>query len=71
MKRKDYIGEIRGLSEQDLAERARTLSEELMKLRFRNASGQLDQHHRVREAKTSLARVLTVLKQKRQAEAGA
>ncbi len=58
MKRKEFLKEIGGLSTEDLRTRATTMAEELMKLRFRNASGQLTQGHRIGELKRNLARVL-------------
>jgi large subunit ribosomal protein L29 len=61
MKRKELLKEINGLSTEDLATRARGMAEELMKLRFRNASGQLTQGHRIGELKRDLARVQTIL----------
>ena len=58
MKRKEFLKEIGGLSTEDLRARANSMAEELMKLRFRNASGQLTQGHRIGELKRNLARVL-------------
>ena len=59
MKRRDFISEIRKLSDQELIERERSLSEEIMKLRFRKASGQLEEMHRITEVRLSLAIVKT------------
>lgn len=64
MKRKDQLGELRKLSNDELKARSRGLGEELMKLRFRQASGQLQQGHRLKQAKRELARVETIRKQK-------
>jgi ribosomal protein L29 len=61
MKRKDLLAEIRALKPAELTARARSLGEELMKLRFRKSSGQLEQAFRVGQAKRELARVLTEL----------
>lgn len=61
MKRKDQLTEIRGMSAADLKARAKSLSEELMKLRFRKASGQLEHGHRMGQLKRDLARVRTVI----------
>jgi len=57
MKRKEIIADIKGLTAEDLQSRARSTAEELMKLRFRKASGQLEQSHRIPELKKNLARV--------------
>ncbi len=68
MKRRDMLKELRGLSAKDLQERAKKTAEEAMKLRFRKASGQLEQSHRIGQLQRELARVLTCLKEaKRQA----
>ncbi len=61
MKRADFLKEIKGLSKEDLKQRARQVAEELMKLRFRAASGQLDQAYRIGLLKKDLARIQTVL----------
>lgn len=61
MKSSEFLKEIRGLSQEDLRKKARELAEELMKLRFRKASGQLEQGHLLSEVQRNLARVKTVL----------
>lgn len=61
MKANDFKAEIAKLNVDELKERARVLSEELMKLRFRKASGQLDKSSRLQEVRRSLARVKTSL----------
>ena len=61
MKSAEFLKEIRGLSKDDLKQRARQTAEELMKLRFRVATGQLDQSHRIGLLKRNLARIQTVL----------
>jgi len=65
MKRKELIREIRTLSETDLKERARSIAEERMKLRFRKASGQVEQPHRLIALRRELARIQTVLREKK------
>ncbi|MBN8547802.1 MAG: 50S ribosomal protein L29 [Deltaproteobacteria bacterium] len=70
MKRKEFLNEVKGLSTEDLTARARTMSEELLKLRFRNASGQLTQGHRIGELKRNIARINTMMASKK-AEASA
>jgi len=68
MKAKEFINELRGLSLEDVKEKRRSLSEELMKLRFRKAVGQLDRSHRISEVKRNIARVVGVLSEKTQAQ---
>ena len=58
MKKREFLKEISGLNLEALNSRARELAEELKKLRFRVASGQLEQTHRLREVRRNLARVL-------------
>ena len=65
MKRREFHSEISNLSLDELKSRARALSEELMKLRFRAASNQLNQSHRINELRKNLARIQTVLASKR------
>lgn len=59
MSSKDFLKEIRGLDLAELRSRAVTLAQEIMKLRFRKASGQLEHSHRLKQAKRNLARVLS------------
>ena len=67
MKRKQFIAELKELNAADLNAKAVSLSQEIMKLRFRKASGQLEHSHRFREAKRNLARVLGMARQKAKA----
>lgn len=64
MKRKDFLSELRGLSIDDLKGQEVTLSEELMKLRFNHAVGNLQQKHLLSKVKRNIARVKTVLKER-------
>jgi len=60
---------VRELSETDLKAKEKELSEQLMKLRFQKAIGQLDSGLKVRETRRDIARVKTILKQKQAAAA--
>ena len=62
MKRKDLLKDLRGMTKENLVVKARGLAEELMKLRFKKASGQLSTSHQLRQVRVDLARVQTVLK---------
>lgn len=64
MKRREFLKEINGLDKSSLQERATKLAEELMKLRFKQASKQLEKGHLLRETRRALARVQTAMKQK-------
>lgn len=64
MKRKDYLKELRDLSEEGLREKIKGLHEERMRLRFRKSSGQLDETHRIAEVRVQLAQANTILQEK-------
>ncbi|MCL1837729.1 MAG: 50S ribosomal protein L29 [Propionibacteriaceae bacterium] len=55
--------ELRGLSRVELDAKVAQLKEELFGLRFAAATGQLDTHGRLREARKDIARVYTVLQE--------
>jgi large subunit ribosomal protein L29 len=65
MKKTEFLNEIKGKSITDLDAKARTMSEELMKIRFRKVTGQVEQSHRIRELKRNLARVQTAMSKTR------
>lgn len=69
MKSNDFLTELRGMSVEDIKEKRRLLAEELMKLRFRDVAGQLDQSHRLKEVRQNIARAVTVLAEKENARA--
>lgn len=61
MKKKEFNAKIKSESRSDLVAQAKSLSEELMKLRFRKASGQLEQAHQIPHIRRNLARVRTAI----------
>lgn len=61
MKRKEFLAEIGKLNQEELLNKARSVSDEMMKLQIRHASGQLETPHRIGAAKKNLARVLTAI----------
>ncbi|NLZ36659.1 MAG: 50S ribosomal protein L29 [Clostridiales bacterium] len=61
------INEIRGMSEADLEKKYRELKEELFNLRFQHSINQLDNPHQISNTKKDIARVLTVLTEKKNA----
>ena len=65
MKNKEYLKELEGLDVSALNQNERELREEIMKYRFRIATGQLDKSNLVSLAKKNLARVKTVLNSKK------
>ena len=59
--------ELREHSVEELEEKERELSQQLFTLRLHKATGQLESAARLRGVKKDLARVLTVLNEKRKA----
>jgi len=56
--------ELRGLSREELNAKVVELKEELFGLRFAAATGQLESHGRLREARKDIARLYTVLQER-------
>ena len=56
--------ELRGLSRDELNAKVVALKEELFGLRFAAATGQLESHGRLREARKDIARIYTVLQER-------
>jgi len=64
---------VREMSADELRTKERELQEQLFRLRFQKSLGQLDNALKIRETRRDIARVKTVLRQKRAqaaAEAG-
>jgi len=62
------IKEIRDMSEEQLAQESRELRRALFNLRLQRAIGQLEKPHKLGETRRSLARVLTVMRQREAAK---
>lgn len=56
--------ELRGLSRTDLNAKVRELKEELFTLRFQSATGQLENHGRLRAVRKDIARIYTVIQER-------
>lgn len=64
--------DLRTRSDDELSEQVETLGKEIFNLRFQRASGQLENTARVRQARRQIARVKTILgERRRQALPGA
>lgn len=59
------IGEIRNLSIEDIESNLDEAREELMRMRFRRATGELTNHNLPKYTRRKIARLLTALKEKR------
>lgn len=57
-------GELRELTDAELAERLRESKEELFNLRFQMATGQLNNNRRLRTVRQEIARIYTVLRER-------
>ena len=56
---------VREMSPEELANKEKELHEQLFKLRFQKSIGQLDNALKIRETRRDIARIKTVLRQKR------
>ena len=56
--------ELRGLGEDRLVEELRKAKEELFNLRFQSATGQLDNHGRLRAVRKDIARIYTEMRER-------
>ena len=56
---------VREMSTDELVAKERELQEQLFRLRFQKSIGQLDNALKIRETRRDIARVKTVLRQKR------
>ena len=65
MKKREIQSELSKMSLDELKRRSIALSEELLKLRFRQASGRTEKSHQLRELRRNIARVLTQANLKR------
>ena len=60
--------ELSKLTSAELTSKLEELKSELFNLRFQNAINQLDNPHKIAEVKRDIARVMTVLQEKKNAE---
>ena len=64
-------GDLRARTEDELDEEIETLGKEIFNLRFQRASGQLENTARVRQVRRGIARIKTILgERRRQASPG-
>jgi large subunit ribosomal protein L29 len=63
--------DVRAMSDDQLQENLSSLRREAFNLRFQRASGQLEGTARVRQVRRDIARILTILGERRQAGASA
>ncbi|UNC93760.1 50S ribosomal protein L29 [Candidatus Contubernalis alkaliaceticus] len=58
------VKEIRDMTDTELQNRVGELKEELFNLRFQMATGQLENHMRIRDVKKSIAKVKTIIRER-------
>ena len=56
--------QLRGLDDERLVDELRKAKEELFNLRFQSATGQLDNHGRLRAVRKDIARIYTVIQER-------
>jgi large subunit ribosomal protein L29 len=56
--------EVREYSDEELGQKEADLREELFKLRFQAASGQLENFMRIRQVRKDIAKVLTIYRER-------
>ncbi|MDD6208218.1 MAG: 50S ribosomal protein L29 [Clostridiales bacterium] len=61
MKTKEYLGELKNKSVEELNEDLVAAKKELFNLRFQNATNQLDNTSRIKEVRKNIARIQTVI----------
>jgi large subunit ribosomal protein L29 len=57
-------GELRNLDDAELVTKLREAKEELFNLRFQGATGQLENHGRLRAVRKDIARIYTILRER-------
>ncbi|MBV9860378.1 MAG: 50S ribosomal protein L29 [Alphaproteobacteria bacterium] len=63
--------DVRARTEDELTQQLETLGKEIFNLRFQRASGQLENTARVRAARRDIARIKTILAERRRQTAAA
>ena len=58
------VGELRNLDDAELTAKLREAKEELFNLRFQGATGQLENHGRLRAVRKDIARIYTILRER-------
>jgi len=66
MKRKAKIQELRNLGKEELIQRRKNLQQDLFKLNEQRYSGRIDKPHMFSSVKTDIARIETILKEKKE-----
>ncbi len=62
------VAELKEQSVEELTEKINTLKKDLMRLRFQHKTGKLERHSAMKEARRDIARVKTVITEKKKGE---
>ncbi len=65
MKPRDLRRDLKEMSEAELRQKEKEITEEYFNLKFQHATGQLENTERLPQVRKDLARVKTILRQKR------
>ena len=68
MKTKNYVQDLKTKNEEELTAALTEAKKELFNLRLQNATNQLDNTSRINEVKKNIARIQTVITEKRMAK---
>ena len=68
MKTNKYVEDLNNKSDAELAQELVDAKKELFNLRFQNATNQLDNTARIKEVRKNIARIQTVITQKKNAQ---
>ena len=68
MKTKNYVQDLKTKNEEEHTAALTEAKKELFNLRFQNATNQLDNTSRINEVKKNIARIQTVITEKRMAK---
>lgn len=71
MKKREELEKLRDMSDEDLQSEAERLKESLFRLNFKLALGEVDAVKRIRQEKKSLARIQTLVRERRQQQQAA
>ena len=61
---REFVDQLRNANDEELRDRKRHITESLFNLRFRLASGQIDDPKRVRKYRKAIARIDTILRER-------
>jgi large subunit ribosomal protein L29 len=64
MKTVQQVNDLRGLTVEDLRQRARDLDDQVFRLRIQRSMGQAESGNKVRPLRKERARVMTILREK-------